>query len=456
MKFLRNIFNNKNPEEKDNNIKQIAQKAASNKIKTALIIKIILPIAIPVIGLLLIIVAGWMAIEYVLDFVGIKWEKDPPATLSQYNGGLNFAGSGSATFNNSYTKEDFVQAVEAYNPPNETYSGTGKSTQWGYETFFKSNAENFYDIATSYGMDPRFIFSIGIHESYYGTSNIALEKGNFFGWGAYDSSPYSSAYSFYDMSEGIETVSKGLATTYVDPNGQYHQSIVNKGYDPTTIEGIGSIYASDPQWAEGVKGHMQKIFGSMTLSNASSTTGSGTVESVAGDGYTSIYTSSSGKKYKEFKQNSGASYSGMRYANSTIAKIGCSVTSLAIAASGYGYDYTPAHWSGPSTHIATQAKTYAPGSTLTNTASEESYASFNVQDTHKKAIQDHLKTGNPVIFHVLSDSSYTTNQHWMVLLDISEDGSKVYVSNPNVSGHNGWDDIDHALQALCCYIRLQP
>ena len=125
----------------------------------------------------------------------------------------------------------------------------------------EEDEENFFDICTRNGMDPRFIFCIGIHESYYGTSNIANEKGNFFGWGAYDWDPGGSAFEFADMSEGIEDVSSGLARNYVSPDGQWYQWIIDKGYDPTTVEGIGCRYASDDNWANAVKQHMTNIFG---------------------------------------------------------------------------------------------------------------------------------------------------------------------------------------------------
>ena len=175
-------------------------------------------------------------------------------------------GEVSALYDSSFTKEQFVSIVNSYTVPNGSHNS--HSYSWGYETFFKPNASNFYDICTKYGMDPRFIFSIGIHESAYGTSNIALKKGNFFGWAAYDSSPYDSAKSFQDMSEGIETVAKGLSTGYVIESGSQYKAIKNRGLDPRTVQGIGSSYASDNEWANSVVKYMQKIFGLTTTTSA--------------------------------------------------------------------------------------------------------------------------------------------------------------------------------------------
>lgn len=350
--------------------------------------------------------------------------------------------SGSALYDGSYTKKDFIQLVNSFDPPSGV-GGSGKDKTWGYETFFQKNASNFFDIASSYGIDPRFIFSIGILESGYGTSVIAMEKGNFFGYGAYDSSPYDSALTFYDMSDGIDTVSRGISN-YVKEGTWYYNQIVSRGYDPTTIDGVGSLYATDPGWASKVKNIMSNIFG---YNESIGTTGNGQLISSSGDGYNSVYISGSGKKYKEFKQNASyASYRNNMYGDNTIGVQGCSITAIAIVLSGYGYDFTPNKWSGNSlVSISGVISSY-------EVATKYDVTTSNAAKTAKENIQAHLKTGEPVIIHVLADSSFTNNQHWMALLDISEDGSQVYLSNPNVSGENGWVNIDKALYDLRTYI----
>jgi len=170
-------------------------------------------------------------------------------------------GAWSALWQNNYTKEEFIEMVKAYIPPNGT-GNKGRLYREYYEKHFIANAENYFDIATSYGLDPMFIFCIGIHESAYGTSNISYDKGNFWGWGAYDSSPYQSALSFVgDASKGIESVCKGIANNYVSPNGNWYSWIQSRGYNPATIEGVGARYASDSSWASIVKRHITTIFG---------------------------------------------------------------------------------------------------------------------------------------------------------------------------------------------------
>ena len=185
----------------------------------------------------------------------------------------------------------------------------------------------------------------------------------------------------------------------------------------------------------------------------------------SGEGTTNVggvdvetYTSSSGKTYVQYKQNVG-SWANMTYGDNTIAYQGCSITSLAITMSGYGYNYTPAQWSGPLISMSGQLRSYLPGSSTVQIIGDQQ-AYLTVQPNNKSDIQNHLKTGNPVIIHVLGkgsySSSYTSNQHWMVLLDINDDGSQVYVSNPYSTGKNGWDSIDEVLRSLCCYIKVSP
>lgn len=364
------------------------------------------------------------------------------ASLIYGDNGSSFLQSGSALFDGSYTEAEFVELVNSFVPPDGVSSETGLNFKWGYNTYFKANASNFYKIATSYGMDPRFVFSIGIHESGYGTSNISQAKLNFFGYGAYDSDPYGGAHGYSSMAASIEAVSKGLKN-YVTEGTVYYNMIKGKGYDPTTIEGCGSIYASDPDWAKKVRQTMIRIFG-QTVS--ATPVGDGTVISESGDGYTQVYTSSYGRTYKEFKQNGPSSYRDKPYGDDTIAAQGCSITSIAIVLSGYGYNYTPATWSSSSlVSIYGETNKVVPSVNHTNSVS-------GATSENKEAIQNHLKTGNPVIIHVLSKSPFTANQHWMALLDISSDGSQVYLSNPNITGVNGWVNIDTALTDLMTYI----
>ncbi|MBR3002811.1 MAG: G5 domain-containing protein [Clostridia bacterium] len=83
----------------------------------------------------------------------------------------------------------------------------------------QNNAENFYRAEQKYKINGIFLASIAIHESAWGTSKIAQDKKNLFGFGAYDSSPYESANTFDDYGKGIDAVAKYLAKNYLYPAG---------------------------------------------------------------------------------------------------------------------------------------------------------------------------------------------------------------------------------------------
>ena len=61
---------------------------------------------------------------------------------------------------------------------------------------FEQNAEVFYNVEQKYNINGIFLASMAIHESGWGSSKIAKDKKNLFGFGAYDRIPYDSAVTF--------------------------------------------------------------------------------------------------------------------------------------------------------------------------------------------------------------------------------------------------------------------
>lgn len=84
---------------------------------------------------------------------------------------------------------------------------------------FEKNAEYFYYIEKQYQINGIFVAAIGIHESNWGTSKIAKDKKNLFGYGAYDSNPYQGAYHFSDYAESIDLLARVLVKYYLNPKG---------------------------------------------------------------------------------------------------------------------------------------------------------------------------------------------------------------------------------------------
>ena len=157
------------------------------------------------------------------------------------------------------------------------------------------------------------------------------------------------------------------------------------------------------------------------------------------DGYTTIFTTLNDKHkktYKEFKQNNNASWSENSYWGGTMSENGCGITSLAIVASGYGFEITPEdlrkkyypHLDGDEMKSALKKL----GFKCTDFYFHESYL-------NKRYITDWLRTNRPIIICVGNDieNNWTNSSHYMVLLDIDDKGL-IYVSNPN--GLDGEDN----------------
>ena len=104
-------------------------------------------------------------------------------------------------------------------------------------------AQDFIDAQNEYGVNALMIYSMACLESAYGTSYYAMNRNNFFGWGAYDTDPNQAA-SYETVREGImNQMSENLAG-FLDMNDwRYYGSLIgNKG------AGFNLKYASAVYW----------------------------------------------------------------------------------------------------------------------------------------------------------------------------------------------------------------
>ncbi len=128
---------------------------------------------------------------------------------------------------------------------------------------FQNNAQYFYYIEKQYNINGVFVASVGIHESNWGTSKIALSKKNLFGYGAYDSSPYESSYTFGNYSEGIDLLGRVFTKYYLNPAGTkiYDNEIATgRYYNGPTLQGVNKKYATDKNWANSVYKWMEYLY----------------------------------------------------------------------------------------------------------------------------------------------------------------------------------------------------
>ena len=127
----------------------------------------------------------------------------------------------------------------------------------------EENAEVFYKMDKNYNMNGVFLASMAIHESGWATSTISKDKKNLFGYGAYDSSPYESSFSFETYAEGIELVAKVLVKNYInEPGTPIYENEVAKGsyYNEPTMEGVNVRYASDTNWHQKIYKYMEYLY----------------------------------------------------------------------------------------------------------------------------------------------------------------------------------------------------
>ena len=147
------------------------------------------------------------------------------------------------------TIEDFKKALT--NNPKDT------------NKIFEQNAEAFYNVEQKYNVNGLFIAAIGINESGWGTSNIALTKKNLFGYGAYDNDPFNSSYTFETYEDGIDLVARVMAKHYLNPAGTKiygEEMATGKYYNGPTISAVNIRYATDTEWAKKVFTYMEYLY----------------------------------------------------------------------------------------------------------------------------------------------------------------------------------------------------
>lgn len=136
------------------------------------------------------------------------------------------------------TKDDFKKVL----------SGMSNDTN----RIFEKNAEVFFEMEQKYNINGIFLAALGMHESNWGTSTIAQEKKNLFGFGSYDSSAYESSFEFETYEEGIETVARALVKNYLNESGtEIYDGEIASGtyYNGATLAGVNIRYASDTNWS---------------------------------------------------------------------------------------------------------------------------------------------------------------------------------------------------------------
>jgi len=102
--------------------------------------------------------------------------------------------------------------------------------------------DSFMQAEATYHVSARYFVAHAILESGWGTSAIAQNKHNLFGFGADDANPYGDATNFPSFDACIQYVAQFIESNYLTPGGSF--------YHGPTLRGMNVDYASDPNWAE--------------------------------------------------------------------------------------------------------------------------------------------------------------------------------------------------------------
>ena len=119
-------------------------------------------------------------------------------------------------------------------------------------TALEGLGEAFVQAEIDYNVNAMFLLTLAIHESAWGRSDIARDKNNLFGFGAYDASPYKSAVAFNSKAEGVFRVAKHLSENYLTEGAKCFSG----GY---TLRHVNMKYASDETWASQLASSMNKF-----------------------------------------------------------------------------------------------------------------------------------------------------------------------------------------------------
>ena len=120
-----------------------------------------------------------------------------------------------------------------------------------------NTGQYFNAVRNKYGVNGTLQYVMGIHESGWGKSSIAMNKNNLFGINATDSNPGQDANHFNSVEDCIYThAQRYISWGYTDPIDDWRYfgaHVGNKG------SGMNVKYASDPFWGEKVAGWYYRL-----------------------------------------------------------------------------------------------------------------------------------------------------------------------------------------------------
>ena len=175
----------------------------------------------------------------------------------------NYFYSSLTTMLDDYRSGKYTSSVNASNPHYAYYLYLSSHSVTGYTASDFDNiiASKGYTASTSkmygagqyfkeaeatYGQNALMMFGTAMNESASGTSRIAMDKNNLFGYGAADSCAYDCAYSYNSVRDSIMDYAQKTGSNYSLATGKYYYG----SHYGNKASGRNVKYATDPYWGE--------------------------------------------------------------------------------------------------------------------------------------------------------------------------------------------------------------
>lgn len=132
-------------------------------------------------------------------------------------------------------------------------------------------------------------------------------------------------------------------------------------------------------------------------------------------------------------------WGGKSYGNSTIGKGGCGPTSLAMIINSFGGNVTPLDVANYSVKAGYRVDGVGTSWGLFTTGAKAFGLNGTQISRSKESIKSAIVSGQPIISS-MTRGHFTNNGHFIVIADCNEDGSKVYIKDPNSEEKSKWWD----------------
>ena len=111
--------------------------------------------------------------------------------------------------------------------------------------------DTIVDVQDTFTVDSLYILAHAVHESAWGTSDIAQDHNNLFGYGASDDDPYGNAEQYDSFEQCVWEVIEEVKELYLTPG--------NWRYNGPNLAGVNVYYATDDEWDVKIADHYRDL-----------------------------------------------------------------------------------------------------------------------------------------------------------------------------------------------------